>query len=193
MSEEKPIAETAVAKETPGETGEIKQKVQNMKYVIGGLTLSTIGLLVGVIVLGVQKSNSSSDPAPAEEIKDSKVKDYGENPCMGMRPDLPNVQCLQDVPDDPFATGPQSGANVTKGYNGTREVDVVPITKPYREMGLCPVNVHWHIGAEHYSKGEFDENGSGPLDFRKFILQIFVCFVHEICLHMICLHWRCYI
>jgi hypothetical protein len=86
---------------------------------------------------------------------------------MGMRPDLPNVNCLKDDPDDPFATGPQAGANVTKGYNGTREVDVVPITKPYRDMGLCPVNVHWHIGAEHYSMGEFDEKGSGPLDFHE--------------------------
>ena len=27
---------------------------------------------------------------------------------------------------------------------------------------MCPVNVHWHLGAEHYSLGQFDENGSGP-------------------------------
>jgi len=27
---------------------------------------------------------------------------------------------------------------------------------------LCPVNVHWHLGAEHRSKGEFDENGKSP-------------------------------
>ena len=29
------------------------------------------------------------------------------------------------------------------------------------------MNVHWHIGAEHYSKGEYDENGSGPIDFHE--------------------------
>ncbi len=27
---------------------------------------------------------------------------------------------------------------------------------------MCPVNVHWHLGTEHYSVGEYDENGSGP-------------------------------
>merc|ERR1712129_615138 len=26
----------------------------------------------------------------------------------------------------------------------------------------CPVNVHWHMGTEHYSLGEYDENGDGP-------------------------------
>jgi len=25
------------------------------------------------------------------------------------------------------------------------------------------VNVHWHLGAEHYSVGEYDEHGSGPM------------------------------
>lgn len=27
---------------------------------------------------------------------------------------------------------------------------------------MCPVNVHWHLGTEHYSAGEYDENGDGP-------------------------------
>merc|ERR1719326_2106527 len=40
--------------------------------------------------------------------------------------------------------------------------DRVPITVPYSETDLCPVNVHWHLGAEHRSAGEFDENGVGP-------------------------------
>jgi len=29
---------------------------------------------------------------------------------------------------------------------------------------MCPVNVHWHLGAEHRSAGEYDEHGSGPQD-----------------------------
>merc|ERR1719326_1900446 len=37
-----------------------------------------------------------------------------------------------------------------------------PITTPYFEAGLCPVNVHWHLGAEHLSVGEYDEAGTGP-------------------------------
>lgn len=28
---------------------------------------------------------------------------------------------------------------------------------------MCPVNVHWHLGTEHYSKGEYDEEGRGPV------------------------------
>jgi hypothetical protein len=58
--------------------------------------------------------------------------------------------------------GPQAGANVTKGYNGSMPVDYVPITTPYWQNGMCPVNVHWHLGAEHLSVGQFDETGSGP-------------------------------
>jgi hypothetical protein len=29
--------------------------------------------------------------------------------------------------------------------------------------GMCPVNVHWHLGAEHYSAGQYDETGTGPV------------------------------
>eukprot|EP00526_Cylindrotheca_closterium_P020354 CAMPEP_0113616466 /NCGR_PEP_ID=MMETSP0017_2-20120614/8254_1 /TAXON_ID=2856 /ORGANISM="Cylindrotheca closterium" /LENGTH=130 /DNA_ID=CAMNT_0000525781 /DNA_START=8 /DNA_END=398 /DNA_ORIENTATION=- /assembly_acc=CAM_ASM_000147 len=27
---------------------------------------------------------------------------------------------------------------------------------------MCPVNVHWHLGTEHLSVGEYDEMGAGP-------------------------------
>jgi len=27
---------------------------------------------------------------------------------------------------------------------------------------LCPVNVHWHLGAEHRSAGQYDESGKSP-------------------------------
>lgn len=37
-----------------------------------------------------------------------------------------------------------------------------PILTPYFQAGLCPVNVHWHLGAEHLSTGEFDADGTGP-------------------------------
>merc|ERR1711998_131929 len=39
-----------------------------------------------------------------------------------------------------------------------------PITVPYYQKGLCPVNVHWHLGAEHLSVGQFDDHGKGPYD-----------------------------
>jgi len=62
---------------------------------------------------------------------------------------------------------PQSGMDVTNDaefgdldYAGMGIFD--PIMRPYAEMGLCPVNVHWHLGTEHRSEGQYDENGSGP-------------------------------
>merc|ERR1712007_321808 len=59
----------------------------------------------------------------------------------------------------------QAGANVTLGYRG--QIDAVsggrfPINTTYLQAGLCPVNVHWHLGTEHYSVGEYDEHGDGP-------------------------------
>lgn len=83
----------------------------------------------------------------------------GENVCEGKKPKLDNVECIVDAMTN---VGPQAGANVTKGYNGSMPVENVPITTPYWQNGMCPVNVHWHLGAEHYSLGQFDESGSGP-------------------------------
>jgi len=35
-------------------------------------------------------------------------------------------------------------------------------TNAYHASSMCPVNVHWHLGSEHYSVGEYDETGGGP-------------------------------
>ena len=85
------------------------------------------------------------------------------NPCNGQNPDFQNSNCTAS--DLSVLVTEQAGANVTAGYTG--EIDALgagrtPITEPYWKQGLCPVNVHWHLGAEHLSVGEFDENGSGP-------------------------------
>ena len=70
----------------------------------------------------------------------------------------------------------QSGVNVTEGFVGGMDTNgntdlfgntfntTTPITSSYFSAGLCPVNVHWHLGAEHLSLGEFDTHGSGPSD-----------------------------
>merc|ERR1719382_1707283 len=52
----------------------------------------------------------------------------------------------------------QAGANVTEGYMGDMVVNATPWNLTYLEGGLCPVNVHWHYGAEHLSVGEFEED-----------------------------------
>jgi len=59
----------------------------------------------------------------------------------------------------------QSGTNVTKGYTGKRATSAKPLTTSLFQAGLCPVNVHWHLGTEHLSVGEYDDEGKGPDGF----------------------------
>jgi len=87
----------------------------------------------------------------------------GSNPCEGKKaltqPGLNNIDCFKDGVRQ---AGAQSGADVTKGYQGDIKTTVTPITIPYYKTTMCPVNVHWHLGAEHRSAGEFDESGTSP-------------------------------
>ena len=141
------------------------------KMFAGFASVTTIGMMIATIVLAT-KDNSSSSPSPSPAMTSSAVTAVteirgpptGENVCDGKKPDLPNVQC---VIDQVFQTGEQAGANVTKGYNGLRNTTAEPITVPYYQAGLCPVNVHWHLGAEHLSVGEYDESGKGPTEIAQ--------------------------
>ena len=80
--------------------------------------------------------------------------DYGENPCIDstgqapLRADLGDIECE--------SAGAQSATDVTKGAPGTADPALAPIVD-YNDMGMCTVNVHWHIGAEHRSEGQYDE------------------------------------
>lgn len=51
----------------------------------------------------------------------------------------------------------------------------MPITEPYWTQGLCPVNVHWHHGAEHLSVGEYDVAGTGPSAAASGVREGFRC------------------
>jgi len=101
------------------------------------------------------------------------------NPCfdrkplssgLGAEPDeyFANQDCYDDAQVRLIEVLEQAGADVTEGYVG--EIDASgrdPITDPYWKAGLCPVNVHWHLGAEHRSAGEYQETDdsfteSGP-------------------------------
>merc|ERR1719258_705556 len=58
-----------------------------------------------------------------------------------------NVNCsVQDFIDGVYTTVEQSAANVTKGYVGGFDAGGRTPTQSYLESGLCPVNVHWHLG-----------------------------------------------
>jgi len=98
-------------------------------------------------------------PEP-EVLLPTRKPPSGENPCEGMDPEVPAVSCVLEGIEQ---TGEQSGTNVTKGYQGLHNVTSQPLTVPFFEAGLCPVNVHWHLGTEHYSLGQYDETGTGPI------------------------------
>jgi len=168
-----------------------KDQSSNLKKMVGGLAVTSVGLLIATIVLATNKNgadcggdaNASTDIAttsdtPVAEIpvdgddsmatddesfsflnlklSSSFYSDLEDNTCAGAKLQADNQPCVD-------LNVPQAGANVTKGYVGSLDMgDVVPNTKPYFQSSMCPVNVHWHLGTEHYSAGEYDENGSGP-------------------------------
>lgn len=105
----------------------------------------------------IDMTPTTSDNVP--DVLPEETNTFSFNICEGKKPDLPNTECIVDAMTN---VGPQAGANVTKGYNGEMQVDHVPITTPYWQNSMCPVNVHWHLGAEHLSIGQYDESGDGP-------------------------------
>ncbi|KAL7448940.1 hypothetical protein ACHAWC_001053 [Mediolabrus comicus] len=88
----------------------------------------------------------------------SMFLDFTDNVCAGAQIAVSNKLCADmDVPP------PQAGGNVTKGYVGSLDVgELTPNKNSYWSSAMCPVNVHWHAGSEHWSAGEFDEDGVGP-------------------------------
>ena len=68
---------------------------------------------------------------------------------------LANTNCtVGGIADAAVAAAEQSGTNVTAGYTGNLATSATPIATPYYMAGLCPVNVHWHLGTEHLSVGQ---------------------------------------
>ena len=117
---------------------------------------AVVGALVGcAATIGVAypmlKSKWDKDDAPAAAVE-------SKNPCDGKKPGkgagFDNLQCIQS---SVTMAVEQAGGNVTLGYNqGTHNSDAKPVTTTLAEAGMCPVNVHWHLGAEHVSAGEYD-------------------------------------
>ena len=86
--------------------------------------------------------------------------DYGANPCIDPSIDkAPLRNDLGDIDCEDASTGAQSATDVTAGAAGDRDPALAPIVD-YNDKGMCTVNVHWHIGAEHRSEGQYDENAA---------------------------------
>ena len=64
---------------------------------------------------------------------------------------------------------PQAGMDVTNDgtYGNAAELSqFMPLLENFADTDLCAVNVRWHIGTEHRSEGQYDENGSGPHEYE---------------------------
>jgi hypothetical protein len=118
---------------------------------------AVVGALVGcAATIGVAyptlKSKWDKDDAPAVD----------KNPCAGKKPGkgagFDNFQCIQS---SVTMAVEQAGGNVSLGYDqGTHMKQGqttlnTPVTTTLAEAGMCPVNVHWHLGAEHTSVDEY--------------------------------------
>jgi len=143
------------------------------KVVIGVGSGLMAAIAISMIVLA---PNDAFEDKAAPNIE-AASGDESVNPCEAQKPYhattgnrggqpgdsyFSNTECFKD---SVAQTLEQAGGNVTKGYVGGFDAKSrVPITQKYSDAGLCPVNVHWHLGAEHLSVGAngFDTHGSGP-------------------------------
>jgi len=104
-----------------------------------------------------------SAEVPVQIVPNPTSRITGSNPCNGQKaltqPGMNNKACFINAVAN---AGEQSGANVTAGYTGNMASTVTPTTDPYYMTTMCPVNVHWHLGAEHLSVGQYDGTGVTP-------------------------------
>ncbi|KAL7545968.1 hypothetical protein ACHAWF_009319 [Thalassiosira exigua] len=96
--------------------------------------------------------------------RDEGISNIGK---MGFTGDIPCEKAIEE------GIG-QTGVDVTCNALGTLDTTIEPLTTPFVDSGLCPTNVHAHIGAEHNSDGQFDSNAqslgptyANPPDKRK--------------------------
>jgi hypothetical protein len=138
--------------------------------VVGGLIKVLCGVITGVVSAIVISMIVLAPNQAFEDETSVYATNWSKsgNPCEDQKPYhagpgdhyFSNTKCFHDTV---ALTLEQAGANVTKGFVGGFDAKSrVPITQKYSDAGLCAVNVHWHLGAEHLSVGQYDSKGSGP-------------------------------
>jgi len=140
------------------------QEFDKCKTIVG-LVKVKVGVIVGLVIAAAL---SVGIAASQDAFKEVEV-DPSINPCKGQKPYhaapgdhyFHNIECMKDTLVQVLE---QAGANVTRGYVGGLDAGNwrTPILDHYDDTDLCTVNVHWHLGAEHLSEGEYDYHGTGP-------------------------------
>jgi len=138
-----------------------KEKVCGVNTIVFSVLafLLGAGIASAIIIPAMMATEEECNATCSHSVKDISLA--GDNVCAGKKPSsgYENIDCTVEGVVNALE---QAGANVTEGYVGDFDTSVVPITTTYLEAGLCPVNVHWHVGTEHLSVDEFDEDGVGP-------------------------------
>ena len=185
MSDDKTISPDSVSP-IMSKNEESKQAGTNWVSIVSLLLIAAtavIAIVTLVSVRGMTPAGSTPATLPTDIVTSVKTMFTevaasseagsvfeGDNVCVGKKPlhanaegddnYFSNTECMKD---NVIQVLEQAGANVTLGFVGGMDVgNRFPITEPYWKEGLCPVNVHWHLGAEHLSVGQYDEAGSGP-------------------------------
>ena len=153
-----PMVSQPVYDYAPMETAAVGS-AKKLKAVAGVLGLLSILLLAATITLGILYGTKGGETTVT--VAPTTGPPSGTNPCSGADPGFSSIDCFDSSGN--VQALEQAGANVTSGYQGSFNASGrTPITTPLYAAGLCPVNVHWHLGTEHYSAGQYDETGSGP-------------------------------
>merc|ERR1719183_2403627 len=135
--------------------------------VVAGVVVGLIGAVVTSMVVLAPNGALDANQASVYDQARANWSSTG-NPCEGQKPYhagpgdnyFSNTECFKGTVS---LTLEQAGSNVTKGYKGGLDAGSrVPITEEYEDVGMCAVNVHWHLGSEHLSVGQYDEKGTGP-------------------------------
>merc|ERR1719194_275251 len=123
------------------------------------LTCVVLGIVAtrGGDVKKTTNNNAAAETDPYMPSFLTGARGFGSNPCIDPAIDkAPLRNDLGDIDCEDASTGAQSATDVTKGAAGDRDPGLAPIVD-YNDAGMCTVNVHWHIGAEHRSEGQYDE------------------------------------
>ncbi len=89
------------------------------------------------------------------------------NPCNPDDLDKPPIwNALADLQCDDESLGVQAAADVTPGAVGDMVARLVPVETTFEDAGMCAVNVHWHLGAEHRNAGTYDIPGEEWMNFN---------------------------
>jgi len=151
------------------------------------LSLASVGLLISTIVLGsrgrkvkyrtkTEYKNVTQNVTVYKNVTQNVTENVTFPPTANLEDYILN-QCGNYASKDlkfeniNCTTYPQAATDVTVGFNGTLNTTAlyngevaVAETKPYNQTGMCAVNVHWHLGTEHKSDGQYGDFGTGPSD-----------------------------